>query len=71
MVSRAKFLEDIYSNDCQLLVKLPQVTAKKHVRELNTLKTLRDTRTQARLPSWLNALLTGDTPDEEDKSEVI
>jgi hypothetical protein len=71
MVSRAKFLEDIYSNDCQLLVKLPSVTAKKHVRELNVLKTLRDTRSKVRLPSWLNALLTGETPDEDEKTEVV
>ncbi len=41
------------------------------MRELGTLKTLRDTRSQVRLPSWLDALLTGDTPDEEDKKEVV
>ena len=35
------------------------------------MKTLRDTRSQVRLPSWLDALLTGDTPDEEEKGEVI
>ena len=41
------------------------------MRELNTLKTLRDTRSQVRLPSWLDGLLTGDTQDEEEKSEAV
>ena len=41
------------------------------MRELITLKTLRDTRSQVGLPSWLDALLTGDAPDEEEKSELM
>lgn len=40
------------------------------MRELITLKTLRDTRSQVKLPSWLDSLLTGDAPDEEEKSEL-
>ena len=40
------------------------------MRELITLKTLRDTKSQVRLPSWLDSLLTGDAPDEEEKSEL-
>jgi hypothetical protein len=41
------------------------------MRELNILKTLRDTRSQVTLPSWLDALFTGETPDEEEKTEVV
>jgi hypothetical protein len=37
MVARAKFLEDIYSNDCQFVLKLPSLTLDKHISELRVL----------------------------------
>ena len=55
MVSKSKFLEDIYSNDCQLVVKLPKMEQKHHAESVAVMRTLRGHfgQLEQSSPKWL------------------
>ena len=66
---KTKFIEDIYSNDCQLVVKMPHAMKANHIEGLQILNAIRDTKTtRSTLPSWLEAVILG--KDDEKSGNI-
>lgn len=69
VVSKSKFLEDIYSSDCQLVISLGSF--KSHSSNVQSLRLLRDHVFQ-NLPEWLEGpLLGGREMDPSDNIQIL
>ena len=71
VASKSKFLEDIYSSDFQMVVKLPEQSLASHSQNLSILNSLRKFIGQAEsIPDWLASALIGEA-SKSDKVTLI
>jgi hypothetical protein len=63
VVTRAKFIEDIYSSDCQLVLHLEELRS--HGEKLLTLRKLREDSSNNEVPKWLEDALLGLNSDAD------